>query len=652
MKNIYSVGILATALLLGPTASADFRPPSVPIVSCDPFFSIWSGATAPTDCDTAIWFGAKQPITVQVELDGVRYRLMGSTRVTKPLDWDGLDVPALRCDECEVKALTSVYSFTDGKDIEVELSFMTPKMADELDVFSRPVTYGTVKVRGAKSVKTFVEISPALATNDDKAEMVTRHLQVAGIDALAIGRKDQKPLSMAGDRVRCNWGWAYLVNPVSVGAEAHFLLAYDDVESLQFMGDTLQAWWKRDGKPFEAMLAEAVRDRARLQQKAKAFDEEFSRDLKKVGGEKYRDLAALAYRHSFAACQLVASKDAHPLYFSKENTSNGCQGTVDVLYPQLPLLLFTSRTLTRATLEPILVYAASDKWPYDYAPHDVGVYPHGNGQVYNFNPADPRREAQKQTDAERMPVEECGNMLIALCALTEAEGEATLAARYWPTISAWAGYLEKFGFDPGNQLCTDDFAGHLAHNANLSVKSILAFAAYARMAKRLGKDAEAEKYLALAKASVPRWMAAAKGGAEGGYRLAFDQPGTWSMKYNLVWDRVLGFGLFPREVADREQAAYRKLAKPYGLPLDSRKAWTKTDWEFWCAALRGERADLDFITDLVWRYANETPDRRPFPDWYWTHNGRVYGFLGRSVIGGVFMPAYANAALTRKWQKQ
>lgn len=243
-------------------------------------------------------------------------------------------------------------------------------------------------------------------------------------------------------------------------------------------------------------------------------------------------------------------------------------------------------------------------------------------------------------------------MLVAVCALAEAEGDAAFAAAYWPTLTDWVRYLEQFGFDPGNQLCTDDFAGHLAHNANLSVKSIMAFASYARLAEKLGKSDAAAKYRRLAEEAVPKWMTAAAGGAAGGYRLAFDQPGTWSQKYNLVWDRMLGFGLFPKEVAEKELAAYRQVAMPFGLALDSRKSYTKTDWEFWSAALTGRRADLDFVTDLVWRYANETPDRNPFPDWYWANNARVRGFLGRSVIGGVFMPVLAEKEIVGRWRRK
>lgn len=628
--------------------AGELRVPSAPIVSCDPFFSVWSGANAPTDSDTEIWFGAKQPIRVQIELDGIRYRLMGD-KLHDIGRHRGPDIPALKCVGCIVRPLTTEYRFSDGKAM-VTLSFMTPKFTDELDVFSRPVSYATVKTEGANSVKVFAEISAALATNDDNAEMVTNRLKVAGLDAYSIGRKEQKPLSMSGDGVRCNWGYVYLVNPASEGKNVHFMLAYDDVDSLMFLDETVQAWWKRDGKLFVDMLSEAAADYERLVAKADVFDREFSKDMENIGGSKYRDLAALAYRQSFAACKLVRGSNGHPLYFSKENTSNGSQGTVDVFYPQLPHLLLTSKTLARATLEPIMLYAVSGKWPFKYAPHDVGTYPLGNGQTYNYGPRYiDKKTGQPKPDSTRMPVEECGNMLISLCALAKVEGTPSLAAQYWSVVTDWVNYLEQFGFDPGNQLCTDDFAGHLAHNANLSIKSIMAFAAYARLAEMQGNMEVSAKYRKMAEQAVPKWMEAAKGGRNGGFRLAFDQPDTWSQKYNLVWDRVLGFNLFPNEVADREIAAYRMEMRPFGLPLDSRSEYTKTDWCFWSAALRGKREDLAFITDSVWRYVDETPDRNPFPDWYWTNNCRVRGFLGRSVIGGVFMPAYADEKLVGKW---
>ena len=111
-------------------------------------------------------------------------------------------------------------------------------------------------------------------------------------------------------------------------------------------------------------------------------------------------------------------------------------------------------------------------------------------------------------DTYRMPVEECGNMLILLDAVAKAEGNAGFASRWWSEVTKWAEYLAQFGYDPGNQLCTDDFAGHLAHNANLSVKSIVALAAFAEMAKMRGEADAAAKYRSLAEGMVPKWIEA------------------------------------------------------------------------------------------------------------------------------------------------
>ena len=629
-KTILSfVAVLASAC----SGFAAFRPPAVPLVSCDPFFSVWSAADKLTEKDTTHWAGANQPISITLTADGKTWRLCGL---------EPQSIPALPQTGVKVMPLQTRYAFA-GNGLRVSLTFSTAKLSDDLDVFSRPVTYVTAYVEGAKEWKLNATISPALATNNDKAQMVTNRCTVAGLPAISIGRKEQRPLAYSGDRVRCDWGYAWLVGPSAAkDGEAHFLLAYDDVKAIQFFGDDLPAWWRRDGLSFTAMLEKAEAERAALLKKMDAFDAELYADLVKIGGEKYAALASLAYRQTFAACKLAADKNNQPLYFSKEQDSNGCIGTVDILYPQSPQMLFVSPTLMRAMLAPVLVYASHPRWPWSFAPHDLGQYPLANQQRYGGG-------EKGKKEGLLMPVEESGNMIICLAALAQIEGTAEFASYWWSTVTKWAEYLAKFGFDPGNQLCTDDFAGHLAHNANLAAKSIVALACYARLAEALGYDDVAAKYAKMAKDMVPKWMEVAKGGAEGAYRLAYDRPGTWSMKYNLVWDRVLGLGLFPQSVFDAEANAYCRLARPFGLPLDNRKLWTKTDWEIWCASFTDRRECFDAIVDRVYRFANETPSRVAFSDWYWTHNSKHVHFIGRSVIGGVFMPMLRDGAMWKKY---
>ena len=340
---------LATVLALAAMpALAAFRPPAVPLVQVDPFFSIWSAADRLTDVETTHWTDIQQPISILLEADGKTWRLCGSTPG---------DIPALLQKGVEVRPTQTVYTFAQNG-IAVELKFSTAKLPEDLEAFSRPVTYVTARVSGARGWKLRAAISPALATNDDKAQMVTNATTVAGLPAMSIGRAEQTPLSESGDRVRCNWGYAWLVGPSAPqDGEAHFLLAYDDVKSIQFFGDALPAWWRRNGLSFTAMLEQALAERKGILARLDAFDAELKYDLVKLGGEKYATLAALAYRQSFAACKLVADRNGQPLYFSKENNSNGCIGTVDVFYPQFPHLLMMSPTLARATLAPILIPA-------------------------------------------------------------------------------------------------------------------------------------------------------------------------------------------------------------------------------------------------------------------------------------------------------
>jgi hypothetical protein len=237
-------------------------------------------------------------------------------------------------------------------------------------------------------------------------------------------------------------------------------------------------------------------------------------------------------------------------------------------------------------------------------------------------------------------------MLIMLAALAKIEGNAEYAAKYWPELTKWALYLKDKGLDPENQLSTDDFAGHLAHNANLSIKAILALGSYGLLAGMTGRNDVAAEYRRTAREFANRWVEMAKDGDH--YRLAFDKPATWSQKYNLVWDRLLGLDLFPPGVARQEIAFYLTRQNQYGLPLDNRRAYTKLDWVLWTATLAENQSDFEKLVAPAYQFANDSESRVPLTDWYDTVTAKQQGFQARSVVGGLFVKMLADPAL---WQK-
>ena len=685
--------VLLAALAAAPAVRAGaaekgaaFRPPAVPLVTSDPYLSIWSMADRLTDDVTRHWTRRAHPLVGLVRIDGKPYRVMGNAPP---------DVPPLPQVGLQVFPTRTVYDFRGGG-IHLTLTFMTPALPADLDVLARPVTYLTWQVRSADGAAHDVSIyhgaSSLLAVHEPEQKVEWARESMGGLVALRVGTVDQTLLAPAGDDARIDWGYAYVAAPAAqakaavgagaamlahfaergglpatddaampraagdnepvlalafdlgaVGAEPvsrHLLIAYDEIYAVKFLGRKLRPYWRRDGATPADLLQAAERDYAALVPRCEAFDQELMADLAKQGGAKYAQMAALAYRQALAGCGLAADDRGKPLLFPKENSSNGCIATVDVIYPAAPQFLLMGPTYAKALVVPPLAYSASPRWKFPFAPHDIGTYPQANGQVYGGG-------ENSKNEADMMPVEESANLILLCAAIARMDGNADFASAWWPQLTRWEAYLEKYGKDPENQLCTDDFMGHLAHNANLSVKAILAIAAYGELCRMRGDAAAAGKYRTLAKEYAANWMTVAADGDH--YRIAFDQPNSWSQKYNLVWDRLLGLNVFPPEVAAREVAHYRKMLQKYGVPLDSRTRLTKSDWCFWSATLAADPADFEAIVAPIYDYLNETTARLPFVDSYVTDNVGSDGMRARPVIGGVFIKMLEDPATWKKW---
>lgn len=567
----------------------------------------------------------------------------------------------------DVQATQTHYTFACGE-VDLKLTFSAPLFMDDLNLLTRPVNYITYQVVAndgkAHDIQVYFEASPRWALDQPYQESVSQSFEDNGLLFLKSGSKEQNILAKKGDDLRIDWGYFYLVaekNNVSVnigesntlrtnfvnnvqdgqattgenekskmslthnlGSVESFsgkvMIGYDDIYSIQYFGDNLRPYWNQDGnQTIAGQFHAANKEYNKLIEKCYTFDKELMAKASLAGGKKYAELCALAYRQAITAHKLVKAPNGDLLFLSKENNSNGSIGTVDVTYPSAPLFLYYNPELAKGLLNHIFYYSESGKWTKPFPAHDVGTYPLANGQTYGGD----------------MPIEEGGNMLALTAAIAAMEGNAKYAEKHWDVLTTWTDYLVEYGLDPENQLCTDDFAGHFAHNVNLSVKAIMGVASYGKLADMLGKKDVAEKYTAKAKEMAQEWMKMADDGDH--YRLTFDKPGTWSQKYNLVWNKLLKMNIFPDEVAQKEIAYYLGKQNKYGLPLDNRETYTKTDWIIWTATLADDKATFEKFIDPLHLFMNETVDRIPMSDWVFTDKPNYRGFKARSVVGGYYI---------------
>ena len=572
--------------------------------------------------------------------------------------------------DVNVTATQTNYTFKCGQ-IDLTVNFLSPLIASDLDLLSRPITFIDFTINSNDKKHHQAEIifgaSENIAKHLIKQESNIEKVEHKNFSFLKSGLKEQTVLGRKGDDVRIDWGYAWLgalntenklsvqtleqmINGKSENNSGHekfmtsninlltgdknnnscyLMLGYDDLYSIQYFEKNLEPWWKKIHGSMENLLITSSKEYAAIQSKCNSFDLQLYTDAMKAGGKEYAELCIAAYRQSLAAHKLVRGEQDEVLFPQKENFSNGSIWTVDVTYPSAPLTLLYNPVLLEGMVEPIIQYSETGKWTKPFPSHDLGTYPLANGQTY----------------PEDMPVEEAGNMILLTAAICKAENNIAFAKKHWQTLSRWVEFLVQDGFDPSNQLCTDDFAGHLARNANLSMKAITGIGAYAQIANAMGDTETFKKYSSIAKNFASNWMKLTEDGDH--YSLTFDKKGTWSQKYNLVWDKLLGLNLFPKEVYEKEISYYLKMQHEFGLPLDSRKTYTKSDWIIWSATLANNGNDFQQLIHPIYSFMQQTPTRVPLSDWHETTDGKQVGFQARSVVGGYFIKM-----LEDKWNKK
>ena len=640
------------------------RAPAYPLITIDPFFSIWSQADKLTDNTTTHWTGKPNTILGYATIDGKTVSIIGKTE----------GIPAMKQTSVDCNALSTTYIYEDHG-VRLSLIFTSPIIPDDLYMLTRPVSYLEIKNRSIDGKKHTVSVKIAVSEEicmnlrgDDEVEC--EQISLGKLNSVKMGRKNQLTLERVGDDHRIEWGYFYLTSEgntdiykanddmtyvcteTAVRPSALITFAYDDIVSIEYFHRHLKSYWNRNGALITDEIVKAHSDYKTTMKRCAELSDRLFLDATRAGGEKYAELLELSFRQTIAAHKLVLDEDGEVLWISKECFSNGCAATVDVSYPSIPLFLIYNPELIKGMMRPIYKYARSAQWTeeykYDFAPHDVGRYPKLNGQVYGLRDSE-------MLDEKQMPVEECGNMLVMEAAVAIATKSTTFANEHMDILESWVKYLIEKGRDPENQLCTDDFAGHLAHNCNLSLKAIMGIAGLGIIYGMNGNKREEKKYMKLAREMALDWTKRAAND-DGSYRLSFDVDGSFSMKYNIVWDKLFGTEIMPKSVIENEFASYRKRMHTYGMPLDNRQPYTKSDWLVWTATLAERRDDFEAFIAPMWEAFNITPSRVPMTDWYMTitgehaeYKGRTYtkqpsddpyydkSFRNRTVQGGLFI---------------
>ncbi|KAI0774160.1 DUF1793-domain-containing protein [Fomes fomentarius] len=673
------------SLLLAPVLGAvtwsatPFNPHSVPLAVRTPYVSAWlaqGSGTALNDAWPTFWTGSILGWAGYVNVDGTTYTWLGIPNVAgaskatqKSLTWSSTQ---------------STFVLTAGP-IDLTVNFLSPVEPSDLVKQSLPFSYYTVSAASndgnAHNVQIYTDISAEWVTGDNgltanwtttTGDILTHQVQLASQsqfgevnDHIQQGSAYHVTLNTQGATWQTGQDTVVRAQFINNGKLANtadnqfravsdrwpvFAFAHDlgsvraattpTVFAIGHVRDpAVQYITANNGRQnrsyyfwtqfssVASAIQSFVNDYSNALSRANAFNAKVKADASKISSD-YADIVALSIRQTLGATEITVARTSDGGFdtsdvstFMKEISSDGNTNTVDVIFPAWPLFLYTNPEIGKQMLLPLFDYQETGQYPNKWAVHDIGAhYPQAIGH--------------NDGNDEAMQVEESGNMLIMTLSYAQKSGNTDILKKYYNLLDQWAQFLIADSLIPELQLSTDDFAGRLANQTNLAIKGIVGIKAMSEIARLVGDTAKADNYSAIATSYVSQWQTLALASGSQHLTLAYNDNDSWGLSYNLYADKLLKTNIFPQSIYDLQTAWYSSHFNAYGVQLDTRHTYTKSDWEIWTAALVTSTSVRDQLISAVHKYASDGQSSQPLGDWYETTNGAVEGFRARPVVGG------------------
>lgn len=419
-----------------------------------------------------------------------------------------------------------------------------------------------------------------------------------------------------GDLARKESSWS----PQSVVALSHdlgnivgdasvvFAVGYERKEAINYLGDTYTGFYRSKYPTTHEALKFFLDDYEDAHLESWKLDDELSDFATAAAGPKYADIVALSTRQAYGGIDLTITNDSlatdQVLAFIKELSSDGNVNTIDVIMPAFPIYWVMDPDWIRLLLEPVMLYLDAGRWRLPYTIHDLGShYPHAIGH--------------DDQQAEPMPIEECGNLLILALAYVRATGDEGWSSQYMGLFRKYADYLVDNSINIAEQLSSNDAAGPLANETNLAIKAAIGICAY-------GELSGDKKYTHIGHEHADLFFRQGLGTDENRTHFVLeypDKPSTWKIPYNLYPDVLLGLETFPKAAYAMGTGFFSTVRGEYGVALDNRQDWAKSDWNMWLAGTLETSTRDEFVDDL-WAFMTNGKHNWPFSDRYISTSAR------------------------------